>query len=336
MSPRFMASEWRQDPVHGTWVIIAPERAGRPDEFHDAPSPTAARAAACPFCEGNERETPGEILARRSGGAANGPGWTIRVIPNKFPAVRREPSPEADAGDPFVRRDGLGAHEVIIESPRHAVSLTDLEESEVTEALRVYKDRIVSLKRESRFAYALVFKNVGAQGGASVEHVHSQLLATPFVPDRTKSELDRAEAYRKKRGTCLRCDLIASENAAGRAVLETDHFSAYAPFASRLPYETHVLPRRHGSRFEETEEAHLADLARCLRDVLGRIERAASRRAYNVLVHTAPLNEGPLDHFHWYIEILPRLTRTAGFEWGTGITINTVSPEAAARRLREP
>lgn len=327
--------ELRKDPVIGRWVIIARERAVRPNEFYQ-PKPVPRGPEGCPFCEGNEGVTPPEILALRHSGTANGPGWRIRVVPNKFPALRVEGDLDKRGEGIYDFMNGIGAHEVIIESPRHILTLTDLEEVQIREVLWVYKERLSDLKKDARLVYGLVFKNVGERAGASLEHGHSQIIVTPIVPMRVQNEIDRCRTYYEFRGRCLFCDMIQQEMAgAVRIIASTSNFVAFAPFASRFPFETHVLPKKHVSHFEMTEEGFLGELAGLLKNTLTRIERAVSSPPYNYLIHTSPLNSGPLEHYHWHFEIIPRITRTAGFEWGTGFYINPVPPEDAARYLSE-
>jgi UDPglucose--hexose-1-phosphate uridylyltransferase len=322
--------ELRRDPVIGRWVIVARERARRPDDFLEETG--ARRQGPCPFCAGQEALTPPEIAAVRP----DGQGWRARVIPNKFPALRVEGELDKRGDGMYDLMNGLGAHEVIIETPRHERSLTSLSEGEVRDVLWLYKQRLLDLKKDFRLVYGLVFKNVGDRAGASLEHTHSQLIATPIVPLRVQTEIDRCREYYEYRDRCLLCDMIVQELSSGvRIVLDTPNFVAFEPFAARFPFETHVMPRRHISHFEATEDALLGELARCLRSTLARIEKAVDRPAWNYLIHTSPLNISPLDHYHWHFEIFPRITRVAGFEWGTGFYINPVPPEDAAQFLRE-
>lgn len=314
--------EFRRDPLTDGWVIVAPDRAGRPDEYGSHEPVRAAGPGPCAFCAGREGDTPAEVASRRGPG-----GWSARAVPNRYPAL----TANGRAGDPVA--EGAGRHEVIVETPRHVVSLTDLSEGEVADVLGLYRDRLAAVRADARFRYGLVFKNVGAQAGASVEHTHSQLLAVPLVPERIEVELARVRARREERGSCLFCDERAKAVSEDRVVLEEGGFTAFAPWASRVPYEVHVLPAAHAPRFEEAPETSLPALARCLRETVRAIEGAADRPPWNLFVHTAPFGGEP--DFHWHIEILPRLVRTAGFEWGSGIHINTVPPEEAARRLRE-
>jgi UDPglucose--hexose-1-phosphate uridylyltransferase len=327
--------ELRRDPVVGRWVIIASERAKRPDEFRERQGAGASRAVPCVFCAGNEGLTPPEIIALRSG-PPNGPGWRARVVPNKFPALMVEGDLQKRGDGMYDVMNGVGAHEVIVETPRHEVSLTALSDDEVRDVLWLYKQRLLDLRNDFRLAYGLVFKNVGEQAGASLEHTHSQLIVTPIVPLRVHSEIQRCKEYFEFRDRCLLCDMILQELSSGvRLVTDTPNFIAFEPFAARFPFETHLMPKRHVSHFEMTDDGLLPELARCLRSTLARIERAVSRPPYNYLIHTSPLNARPLEHYHWHFEIIPRITRVAGFEWGTGFYINPVPPEHAAQFLRE-
>ncbi len=323
--------ELRRDPVIGRWVIIARERARRPDDYPPEDG-AARRPGPCPFCPGQEALTPPEIAAIRPAGGA----WRARVVPNKFPALRVEGELEKRGDGMYDLMNGLGAHEVIIETPRHERSLTGLSDEEVRDVLWLYKQRLLDLKQDFRLVYGLVFKNVGERAGASLQHTHSQLIVTPIVPLRVQTEIERCREYYEYRDRCLLCDMIVQELSSGvRMVLDTPNFIAFEPFAARFPFETHVMPKRHISHFEATEDALLPELARCLRSALARIEKAVDHPSWNYLIHTSPLNISPLDHYHWHFEIFPRITRVAGFEWGTGFYINPVPPEDAAQFLRE-
>ena len=326
--------ELRKDPIVGRWVIIATERAKRPRDFRVEPQP--ALHTFCPFCAGNEDRTPPEILAYRDPQSEpNQAGWRVRVVPNKFPALRIEGDLDKRGEGMYDLMNGIGAHEVIVETPEHLVSLTDLPVERVREVLRAYRERLIDLRRDRRMAYGMIFKNVGRVAGASLEHTHSQLIVTPIVPISVQQEMDGAYAYFQYRGRCIYCDMIKQELDTGtRMVLEGEHFVAFAPFAPRFPFETWLLPRRHASHFEFAQSADTDELAGDLREVLARIEKALDRPAYNYVIHNAPFTNGPMEHYHWHIEIIPRLTRVAGFEWGTGFYINPVAPESAAEYLR--
>lgn len=322
--------ELRRDPVAGRWVIIASERARRPDDF-DRQHAVEPRNVPCAFCAGNESMTPQEIIAVRSGGA-----WRSRVVANKFPALMIEGGLGKRGDGMYDLMNGVGAHEVIIESPRHEVSITGLHEDEVRDILWLYKQRLLDLRNDYRLVYGLVFKNVKDKAGASMEHTHSQLIATPIVPLQVEQEIRRCAEYFDYRGRCLLCDMVMQEMQSGaRMVMDTPNFIAFEPFAARFPFETHLMPKRHMSHFEATDDALLPELARCLRASISKIEAALNHPPYNYLIHTSPLNVRSLDHYHWHFEIIPRITRVAGFEWGSGFYINTVPPEQAAAFLRE-
>lgn len=327
-------SELRRDPVIGRWVIIASERAKRPADFQsEAPGPPDTY---CPFCEGHEDKTPPEILAYRAAGTApNGPGWRLRVVPNKFPALQIEGNLDKRGVGLYDRMRGIGAHEVVIESPRHAVSLTSLNDHEVQDVLWAYRDRLADLKRDIRFTYGMVFKNVGKSAGASLEHSHSQIIVLPTVPRTVADEMRGGRAFYDYRGRCIFCDIISQElEEGGRVVLEGENFLACEPYAARFPFETWVLPKHHMSHYEDVGRLGTEELAHCLRTVLLKLEKALSMPPYNYIIHTAPFNVGPIEHYHWHIEIIPRVTRIAGFEWGTGFYLNPVAPETAAEYLR--
>ena len=328
--------ELRKDPVVGRWVIIATERVRRPSDF---PRRTvAARTARCPFCPGHEDETPPEVLAYRDppDAAPDTTGWRVRVVPNKFPALRIEGDLDRRGEGVYDLMNGIGAHEVVIESPDHTRGLESLPESAVAEVLRAYRTRIADLKRDERFRSVLVFKNQGAEAGATVDHPHSQLIATPVVPLVVADEIHQARAYHGYRERCLFCDIIRQETDEGvRIVAEGERVVAFAPFAARVPFETWVLPRPHAAAFEHIADDVLADLAAVLRGVLGRMRRALDDPPYNLVLHSAPFGVGESPSYHWHLEILPKLTGLAGFELGSGFHINPVPPEDAARLLRE-
>ena len=325
----------RKDPIVGRWVIVAKSRAKRPHDFVSHPTLHADRF--CPFCEGNEHATPNEVLAYRNpGAAANREGWRVRVIPNKFPALEIEGDLQKRGDGLYDMMRGVGAHEVIIESPQHVASTADLSDKQLREVLWVYRDRMADLKKDKRLVYGMIFKNVGAAAGASLEHTHSQLIVMPIVPITVREEISGSLEFFNYRGRCVYCDMIQQELAAEkRIVLDTPGFVAIAPFAARFPFETWILPKAHSSHYENIQKHGVDDLARVLRQVISRIERAVDRPAYNYILHTAPFDSHELGHYHWHIEIIPRLTNTAGFEWGTGFYINPVPPEEAAAFLRE-
>jgi len=326
--------ELRKDPIIGRWVIIATERTKRPTDFKtDAPAPSGSF---CPFCQGNEDKTPPEILAYRTAGTLpNKPGWRLRVVPNKFPALQIEGSLDKRGVGVYDRMNGIGAHEVIIETPEHHLTITDLATEQITDILWAYRDRLTDLKRDIRFNYGMVFKNVGKVAGASLEHTHSQIIVLPTAPRTVVDEMRGGKQFYDYRGRCIFCDIIQQELESGdRMVLDGESFLAYEPYAARFPFETWILPKRHMSRFEAIGKPEAEELAYCLKATLQKIEKALNMPAYNYIVHTTPFDLGDVEHYHWHIEIIPRLTKVAGFEWGTGFYINPVPPESAAEYLR--
>lgn len=280
--------------------------------------------------------TPPEVLAYRSAeSAANAPGWSLRVVPNKFPALTLEGGLERSEDGVYEFMNGLGLHEVIIETPRHEVAMATLGEQKIAEVLRAYRDRIMDLRADNRFRYILVFRNQGAPAGATLEHAHSQLIALPIVPRDVVEELAGAKEYHSTNGRCVYCDIVAQEGAQGsRVVSGNDEFIALCPFAARFPFETWIFPKTHAPFFEEASAAEQSALSSCLSDTLRRIDRALDGPPFNYIIHSAPLGEMDHGHYHWHLEIIPKLIQVAGFEWGSGFYINPVTPEEAARSLR--
>lgn len=328
-------SQFRRDPISGRWVIVAPERSARPTDFPVERRSTKT-AGFCPFCEGNEDRTPPEVDAiRPDGSKADAPGWKARVVPNRFPALRLEGRTE-EYGDGLCRyMDGFGVHEVIIESPHHVLSLNELDEDHIREILFLYQRRMLRLRTDGRLQYIMLFKNVGASSGATVEHSHTQIIGMPVVPTAVRMELENARQFHHLVRDCIFCRMLKDELASKERIVHSgQEFVALAPFASRFPFETWILPRRHTTHFEEHDGAAFWELASVLRTVLNRLDAALKFPAFNFLLHTAPLTPG-VQHYHWHLEIIPCITRVAGFEWGTGFYINPVLPESAAEFLRQ-
>jgi len=330
--------ELRKDPIVDRWVIIATDRARRPQDYtidHELP-----RAGVCPFCPGQEGKTPPEVLARRpsDGPAArpNVPGWSLRVFPNKFPALKVEGMLDREGDGPYDRMNGIGAHEVIVETPDHNRRLSQLSVGELEQLLLAYRDRILDLKRDTRFRYVMVFRNYGRAAGASVEHAHSQLMALPVVPTTIARELAGARAYWEHKERCVFCDIVQKERRDKvRVIHDNGEQLVLAPYASRFPFETWILPRQHRSAFEHASSEELRGLAEALKVALARLERGLDDPPYNISLHTSPFAVGEAPHAHYYLEIMPALSMPAGFEWGSGFHINPTPPEEAARYLRE-
>ena len=329
-------SELRKDPITGRWVIISTDRGKRLSDFRIEPV-VIAPDPGCPFCEGHEQMTPRELLARRRDGTGpNGPGWELRVVPNQFPVLRVEGMLDRQGEGLFDKMNGIGAHEVIIETPKHEETLATMSDAAVEQVLWAFRERVQDLKRDSRFRYIIVFKNHGSAAGSSLDHPHSQLIALPIVPREVRDELEGARAHFTSKERCAFCDVLSQEERDGRRVVaDNGDMVAIAPYAPRFPFETWILPKRHQSLFEDAPRHEYASLARILRDVLRRMNKMLLNPPYNLLIHTAPLNEPAGDFYHWHVEIIPKLTKVAGFEWATGFYVNPTSPEEAAQVLRE-
>src|SRR5262245_8756307 len=330
--------ELRKDPVVGRWVIISTERSSRPTS--SVPAPHEKRPHSCPFCAGNEDRTPPEVYAiRPNGGQANGPDWTVRVVPNKFPALQVEGSLDRRAEGLYDKMNGVGAHEVVIETPDHDQDFADLPVEHIEQILNAYRERAMDLHRDRRFRYVLIFKNHGARAGATLEHTHTQLIATPIIPKNLQEELDGSRRYFELKERCVFCDIVqqeTSEQNGRRVVLTSDRYVVLEPYAPRFPFETWILPLRHADSFQTVEHTNeLEEFARVLKDTLQRLNRALDHPPYNFVIHTAPVSEGELESYHWHLEIMPKLTRVAGFEIGSGFYINPTPPEDAAQYLRE-
>jgi UDPglucose--hexose-1-phosphate uridylyltransferase len=329
--------ELRKDPVIGRWVIIATERALRPSNFRNERDEPVADLSTCPFEPGNESNTPPEILAyRKPDSQPNGPGWWLRVVPNKFPALRIEGTIDKRGDGMYDMMNGIGAHEIVIETPNHAEEMGLMSEIQTNEVLWAWRDRIVDLSRDHRFKYVMVFKNKGGAAGASLQHPHSQIIALPIVPLQVQEELDGARQYYDYKDRCVFCDVVQQELAdRERVVEESDRFVSVVPFAQRFPFEMWLLPRQHESDYTRTTRHDFLELAGLLKRTLLRLRGALDDPPFNLVLHTAPLNSESLPHYHWHIEIMPRVTLTAGFEWGTGFYINPTKPEESAQFLRE-
>ena len=327
--------ELRKDPVIGRWVIIATERGKRPSDFGKEEEPHVG--GICPFCPGHENTTPPEILAyRETGTEPNTPGWRVRVVSNKFPALRIEGDLTRTGEGIYDKMAGVGAHEVVIETPDHTKTLADLEVKQVAEVLSACCERIDDLRKDPRMQYVLVFKNQGKRAGASLDHTHTQLIATPIVPNLVREEMHGSKSYFEYKERCIFCDIIRQElGDTRRLVGDNDGFIAIEPYAARFPFETWILPKKHRTAFEKVRSEGIELLAEILRETLRRINVALARPPYNIVFHTGPLATPELEFFHWHLEIMPRLTHVAGFERGSGFYINPTPPEEAAAFLRD-
>jgi UDPglucose--hexose-1-phosphate uridylyltransferase len=337
-------SELRYCPIKHSWTIIAPERGQRPGEGVVNEESRTVNPAENPFARGNEEQTAAEIFRLPSD--ADAKEWQVRVFANSFPVLRVEGEVVRQAVGLNDTVSGVGAHEVIVETPESGRDLADLHIDEFVLVLEAYRARLLDLRRDPRLRYVLIFKNKGLEAGASVNHAHSQLIATPIIPTIVVDELNSCREHYSRRERCLFCDLIRQEQRlTERICLETDRYIAMAPFASGSPFETWILPKQHRHDFALSTDDELRGTAAILRDFLRRVRTLLDDPPYNLVLHTVP-NAHPrpgrpdfwstLEHdFHWHFEFAPRTTRLAGFEWGSGYTINPTPPEEAARMLSE-
>ena len=337
--------ELRKDPIIGRWVIIATDRAKRPDQFLGQVEKPFEPQESCPFCEGRESKTPPEIYAYRPKNTpANTPGWDLRVVPSIAPFLRIEGDIDRRGKGIYDVTNGIGAHEIIIETNQHIANMADLSAEQIAKVVTAYIARVSDLERDERFKYVLVFKNYGWQAGAGrIGHSRSQLIATPVNPKRVKEELAGARAYYDYHERCIFCDLVKQEICAKeRVVLDIDGFIAIVPFAPRFPFEVWIMPKEHSCDFTSLPPLQRLELGKILKKTLLKLKVGLNDPPYNYVIHTAPFRRPKagywksIDHdYHWHIEITPRLTRVAGFEWGTGFYICPILPEEAAKFLRE-
>ncbi len=327
-------SDLRRDPIVGRWVIVNSNNPLRPENYEKEEH--AWRSGECPFCYGNEAMTPPEIeVIRDPKTAANTPGWKIRDVANKFPALRIEGDIDRRGLGIYDLSNGIGAHEVVIESPYHHKDICDLENKEIEMIVSMWCRRAVDLTKDRRFKYIMLFKNYGPSAGASLEHPHTQIIALPMVPKNVQEELTGAQEYFEYRERCIFCDMLRQEaEEKDRVVLEDRYFMVFCPFASRFPFETWIVPKNHNARFCQLNREEVPSLASMLKELVARVKRVLPSPAYNFIVHSSPINGETIDSYHWHIEFMPKLTRVAGFEWGSGFYLVPTPPELAARYLR--
>lgn len=332
MSDRAATPVLRHDATTNDWVLFAPARARRPHAGVPAAAVAKAAEGTCPFCPGNEHLTPGEVL-RVGGGEA---GWRVRVVPNRYPALTPSASPEQrELGPVFREMGGHGLHEVVIESPEHSRPFSQQPQEQVERVLQALHLRFTAMMADPRLRAIVVFKNQGERAGTSLSHPHWQIIATPVVPRLLRLKHTIAAEYFDRTGECLYCVSRDQELAAGERVLAAnDAFVAVLPFASQVPYQVRIFPREHQSSFAGASAGQLRLLAEMLSRVLGRIERALDHPDFNLTLGTAPLGDEEKRYFLWHVDVLPRLATPAGFELGSGMSINPVLPEEAAAALR--
>ena len=328
-------SEIRRDLVKQNWVAVASDRALKPNDFPIAKRDLGKVAAGgfCPFCEGNESFTPPEVAVYRPEDTeANSGGWSIRTIPNKFSAFELQGQLVESQKGVYKTYNGLGKHEVVIETPEHGVEFHEFDQERVYKILTMLKQRYNDLARDERIKYIQIYKNRGMFGGASLEHSHSQIVALPFVP----RENEGLPQYYASKGTCLICDMVQQEcTEKERVIWETEDFVLICPYASRFSYEAWIIPRRHTEHFGQINEQEMDSLAHILLTYTRAMIDCLQDPSYNFVINTAPVNVDHQSGYHWYIEVTPRLLVQAAVEVATGIYINPVAPEISAQMLKE-
>ncbi len=339
--------ELRKDPILGRWVIIATERLKRPFDYSFAKEKEPpASIAGCPFCEGNEALTSREIYAlRKKGTKPNTPGWQVRVVPSVSPFLSEKGDLDRHGKGVYDLMNGIGAHEIVIATPRHDAGPFIRDISQIERFTEVIIKRMREIKKDQRLKYVLLFKNHGTSaGGSTIRHQHFQLIATPVTPKRVKEELVGAKCYFDYKDRCIFCDMIRQELVEKQRVcLRLDGFVAINPYCSRFPFETWILPMKHSCDFDRMSKEEIKNFAKILHLTLGKLARTLGDFPYNMILHTAPFRrrkkkgywETIEGDYHWHVEIMPRLTQVAGFEWGSGFYINPTTPEDACRYLKE-
>lgn len=327
-------SELRFNLINREWVVIASDRAKRPRDFikekKAAKEPVPYRKD-CPFCPGNETLSPEETF--RLGDADN---WKVRCIPNKFPALSQNWKLERHPSLFGNLISGFGAHEVVIEHPRHDAIIALMSECEVEDIIRTYKNRYDFMRKIKGVEVVTIFKNHGPSAGTSQEHPHSQIIATPIVPPQIRNRVDSSIRYFDLVGGCVFCQSLENElKESKRVIMESEHFAAFLPFAGASPFATWIFPRRHMASFSLINDAEIKDMARALKFVLSRLYYGLDNPDFNYTIRSIPVHENDVEYFHWYLSIIPRISQPAGFELGSGMFINASIPEDSAEFLRQ-
>ncbi len=324
--------EIRKDPIHNRWVIIADGRAKRPHAFYNGIE-EGGNKRKCPFCEGREEKTPPEIDSFRISGKPNEPGWKIRVVPNKYPALVPDDKVEKIFNGLSYKLRNSGTHEVIVETPYHKKNLFNMDREEISLIIKMYRKRYLSLRGDKNLKYILIFKNHGKIAGGSLPHSHSQLIGLPLIPPAIEEELIAVKESVK----CPFCDFILRSYNEERTLIRNKDFIALAPYASTAPYELVIYPLKHVPCFEEINDSEIDSLSKIFQDVFHKYNELLEKPPFNYFLHTSPTapTAKVYKNYHWHIVILPKLTITAGFEMGSNIFINPVAPERAVRELKK-
>jgi len=334
MSGKKAMSEFRQNRATKEWVIIAPGRGMRPSDLGRAAvvrEPLPSYSENCPFCPGHEDQTPPAVLQIPSAGK-----WKLGVVPNRFAALSPDKPATRHSVGSFLCANGFGISEVIIESPLHNITMANMSNDEVVNVLHAYRDRQREGSRNENINLVTIFRNYGPRAGTSLAHPHSQLIATPIVPPHVRYPLEQAVMHYDKYGTCVYCDNFLEElRQKERVVIDSPRFAVLCPYASRSPFETRIYPKQHQASFLSISDDDIVELAAVLRQTLLRIYVFLGDPDYNYVIRSAPIGDEDSRHLHWYMIIIPKISTPAGFEIGSGIYINTVAPEEAARSLRE-
>jgi len=328
-------SEIRRDPVVGRWVIVDTDHPNKPEDFEY--EPYIPKGGVCPFCYGNEAMTPPEINSFRDPNTnPNSPGWSVRVVSNKFPALQIEGDLDRRGIGMYDMSNGIGAHEVLIETPYHNKDIPDLLNQEVEDIISMVCRRAKDLIKDKRFKYIMIFRNYGQAAGASLEHPHTQIIALPMVPKNAMEEIRGSHNYFEYRERCIFCDIIRQEiQEKERIILENKYFLSFCPFVSRFPFEIWIIPKRHNGYFCHMPQEEIPALATILKDTITKIKKVFVNLSYNFIIHSSPINgDGDIEYYHWHIEFMPKLMRVAGFEWGTGFYIDPTPPELAVQYLK--
>ncbi len=332
--------ELRKDLITGDWVIIATERAKRPDKFRGQPQAEASvtDTESCPFCAGNEYMTPKEVfsIGASRDSKPDRQGWQVRVVPNKFPALISGLPLHTKKKGIYDTMEGFGIHEVVILTPRHICDISRLPRTGLVSMLEAYRQRIARLKMDEKIKSIIIMHNQGREAGASLDHIHSQLFALPIIPPEIGKEIKGTIAYFNYHKHCALCDILDFEDKEKiRTVWQDKHFAVLQPFASKSPFETWIVPKKHSPYFDEISDEEIKSLAFCLKLILDFFYEDLDNPAFNYFIHTSPTLIDTSKYFHWHLELLPKLTIKAGFEMGTGVNINITTPESTAEYIKE-
>jgi UDPglucose--hexose-1-phosphate uridylyltransferase len=339
-------NELRKDYLLNRWVVIATERSRRPTDFAKQKTETA-QTAVCPMCVGNEHMTPPAMMLylKEDGGIKKSKdplvgerpkNWLVRCIPNLYPAFSspRQPEDETQIIKSESFGNAIGHHEVIIESPNHDEDPADAELPQLELVIKAYIDRLRELSAKPYVKYVSIFRNYGREAGASLSHAHSQIIATPMVPSIIQEELEASKAFYDKHGKCVFCDIIEQEVKGPRFVLENNDFIVFAPYASINPMAFWIMPKKHALSILDLTRPEVSAFAQTLKASLKALKDLVNDPPYNYGFHLA-INKEAKDHYHWHLEVYPKLSIWAGFEISTGTYINTITPETAADSLRK-